>query len=441
MKNYVCFVNDNSGSMGGLAKAAAADFNSNIEAVKNAATQEMLDTVVSAVSIDGSNTRLTITVSNPHVLKPITDWHAGGGTPLWTGMAKLIAMLKNLPDINNSDVSVLVMITTDGEATDQNMHANLRSLMAPLLATGRWTFVARVPRGIRNHLKLDLLALGIPEGNIQQWDTTAAGMAASTAVSTQAVGNYFRSRTAGLKSSSSFYADASKVDITALEDISKKVSLYVVPADNNGIEIRPFILSKRMEYLKGSAFYQLTKTEAKVGYDKQILVRDRASGKVFHGKEARQMIGLPTDRNARLHPGDHKNFDLFIQSFSVNRKLVAGTGVLYWAEIGVPFTEADLAYLKPKEAAPVGNANPVVQLPAVPVSTTPTKSPIPVTPRAPQFYFFETREDARMFCAGADIRQSDILRNPTGPKGKRWSIPANLVKAGVLPPAQAAVAA
>jgi hypothetical protein len=145
---------------------------------------------------------------------------------------------------------------------------------------------------------------------------------------------------------------------------------------------------------------------------------------MFAGAEARKMIGLPTDRNARLHPGDHKNFDLFIQSFSVNRKLVAGTGLLYWAEIGVPFTAADLAYLQPKAAAaPAAPA--VVQLPAVPVSTAPTKSPIPVTPR---FEFFETREEARIFCAANDIRQSDILRNPTGPKGKRWSVPTALVK-------------
>ena len=50
-KNYVGFLNDHSGSMQGIAHAAAKDYNANIEAIKNAATTEMLDTVVSVVGI------------------------------------------------------------------------------------------------------------------------------------------------------------------------------------------------------------------------------------------------------------------------------------------------------------------------------------------------------------------------------------------------------
>jgi hypothetical protein len=158
-----------------------------------------------------------------------------------------------------------------------------------------------------------------------------------------------------------------------------------------------------------------------VSHLKQVLVRDQATGKIFAGKEARSMIGLPSDRNARLHPGDHKAYDIFIQSESVNRKLVAGSGVVYWKEVGVPFTEADLAYLKPKTPATPAP----VQLLQVPVSTTPTKSPIPVTP---QFSYFETRDDARQFCAAAGIVQSEILKNPTAAKGRKWSVPTRLIK-------------
>lgn len=421
MKNYISFVNDHSGSMECLARAAAADFNANVGAIKDAATREMLDTVVS-VSEVGHMGGLSVTVSNPHVLRPVTHWRAVGGTPLWNGILNLINMLATLPDINKDSVSSLVLITTDGEATDGiQAHGVLAKVMAPLIASGRWTFVARVPANINGSCKQQLLELGIMPGNIQTWETTAAGMAASTAQTTQAMSNYFTTRSSGAKATSAFYADASKVDITALEDISKKVSLYVVPSTDNGVEIRPFILRHRMDYLKGSAFYQLTKTEARVSHTKMILVRDRASGKIFAGKQARTMIGLPQDKNARLHPGDHKNFDLFIQSESVNRKLVADTGVVYWKEIGVPFTEADLAYLQPK---PIVAANaPVmpVQLPAVPVSSTPTKSPIPVQPR---YEYFFTREDARRHCAAFGIVQSDIINNGRqAANDKRWAVP------------------
>uniref|UniRef100_A0A183CQG1 VWFA domain-containing protein n=1 Tax=Globodera pallida TaxID=36090 RepID=A0A183CQG1_GLOPA len=50
-KNYIGFVNDHSGSMSSLASAAARDYNTNITAIKDAATREMLDTVVSVIGI------------------------------------------------------------------------------------------------------------------------------------------------------------------------------------------------------------------------------------------------------------------------------------------------------------------------------------------------------------------------------------------------------
>lgn len=422
MKNYIGFVNDHSGSMSKHARAAITDYNTNINAVKEAASREMLDTVVSVVGVGigggGYGTERQVTISNPHVLKPITSWSTLGGTPLFDGIADMINLLKALPDANKSDVSFLVMVTTDGEEAHSKLYneTKLAALIKEVSATGRWTFVLRVPVNAR----MDMIEhLGIPLDNIQKWDTTsAAGITASTVQTTTAMDSYFTARSAGAKSTSAFYTDASKVNLAALEDISKKVSLYVVPADCNGIEIRPFILTHRMEYLKGAAFYQLTKTEAKVSHTKQVLVRDRVTGKIFSGAQARGMIGLPTDRNARLHPGDHKNFDLFIQSESVNRKLVAGSGVVYWKEIGVPFTDADLAYLQPKPVVPVVQ---VPQLVAVPTSNRPTKSPIPVTPK---YQYFETREEARIFCNNEGIVQKEIQKNLAAiRKEHRWMVP------------------
>lgn len=420
MKNYIGFVNDHSGSMRKLAIAATQDYNANITAVKEAASREMLDTVVSVVGVgignQGYGTTRQVQVSNPHVLKPISSWSTDGGTPLYDGIGDMIELLSGLPDANDPNVSFLVMVTTDGEEAHSSKfnEAKLRALIANCNATGRWTLVFRVPKGaVLNRIS----SLGVPLDNIQEWETTAEGLTQSTIKNAQAMGSYFAARSAGAKSTSAFYADANKVNVAALEDVTKKVSLYVVPVSDNGIEIRPFILRHRMDYLKGAAFYQLTKTESKVSYTKQILVRDRATGKIFAGKDARSMIGLPNDRNARLHPGDHKNFDIFIQSESVNRKLVGGTGVVYWKEIGVPFTDADLAYLQPKPVVPA--TPPVVQLPAVPVKTSPTKSPIPVTPRV---HYFETRDEARLYCASVGKVQSDIQQNKQAPKGRRWFV-------------------
>lgn len=383
MKNYIGFVNDHSGSMATLAKAAIKDYNTTIGAVKDAATREMLDTVVSVVAIGiqdknskygASQVTRQVVISNPHVLKPVTEWPTPGGTPLYDGIGNMIELFESLPDYNNPEVSFLVMATTDGEEAHSRIYTAiaLAAKIKALQATGRWTFVFRVPRGAASTLR----PLGIPAGNIQEWGTTEQGMADSTKATTAAVDSYFSLRSSGAKSSSVFYADASAVNAAALKttlvDVSKDIKLYVVPQADSGIEIKPFIeRSTGKELLKGAAFYQLTKTEARVQDTKLIVIRDRTNGKMYSGSEARTLIGLPTVGNARLHPGNHGNYDLFIQSTSINRKLVGGTGVLYWEKIGTQFKPEDLAYLQPK----------VVQLPSVAPTNKPTPSPLKPTPK------------------------------------------------------------
>ncbi len=420
-KNYIGFINDHSGSMTSLKTAALKDYNSNMEAIKKAATREVQDTVVSVTGIGLNNRSLNnpyapqvkrlITISNPHVLQPMETWEAIGGTPLYDGIGDMIEMFKALPDATNPNVSFLLLITTDGEEKHSRKYnaSSLKQAIKELQNTNRWSFVFRVPKDADLQ---DVKVLGIPVNNIQQWETTDTGMKVSSVATAQAVDNYFTARSKGISSTTTFYADASKVNIAALEDISSKISLYVVPTEQNGIEIREFILKHRMEYLKGSAFYQLTKTESRVSHTKLILVREQATGKIYSGKDARSMIGLPNDRNARLHPGDHKNYDIFIQSESVNRKLVGSTGVIYWKEIGTQFTEADLAYLKPKATVTTPE---VVQLPKVPVTNKPTKSPIPVTSKV---MYFSSRKAAREYAKlkGKSVKDLGVNSNP------RWSV-------------------
>ena len=431
MKNYIGFVNDHSGSMASLAMAAVKDYNTMISSVRDAASREMLDTIVSTVGIGFFDhpVKRQVVNSNPHVLKEVTHWRAENMTPLYDGVMDMIQLFESLPDAKEQSVSFLVSVTTDGGENGSSVSVStLRKKIEALQASGRWTFVFRVPRGHRKHVS----NLGVPSDNIQEWDTTTKGMEESSIVTQAAMNNYFTARASGATSSTTFYANATQVDTSKLTDISKKVSLYVVPAEDMGIEIRDFILRHRMEYLKGAAFYQLTKTEARVGYKKMILVRDRSTGQIFAGADARKMIGMPSDKNARLHPGDHGNFDIFIQSESVNRKLVGGTGVVYWAEIGVPFTEADLAYLKPKDPAAAKPAGPV-ELPKVTPTNKPTKSPIPkqskvVVPsvNGGAVKFFQSRTEARYFARSEGLSQRDLKDYPNAvvvnPEGLRWFV-------------------
>jgi hypothetical protein len=427
MKNYIGFVNDHSGSMTNLSQAAIKDYNVTIGAVKDAASREMLDTIVSVIGIGlggaGYGVKRQVVISNPHVLKPLSSWPTPGGTPLYDGVGDMIELFKSLPDYTDPDVSFLVMTTTDGQEAHSRKYSleRLRKEIAELQNTGRWTFVFRVPEGSARTVR----PLGVPAANIQEWGTTAKGMEESTKATTQAMDSYFTQRSSGVRGSSVFYANASQVNAatlkTALVDVSKDIKLFVVPVSESGVEVKPFI--ERVtgkELLKGAAFYQLTKTEARVQDTKLIVIRDRATGKMYSGADARSLIGLPTVGNARLHPGDHGNYDLFIQSTSINRKLVGGTGVLYWEKIGSVFKPEDLAYLQPK----------VVQLPAVPVSTKPTKSPIAPTPKpvaAPVDYlngriveYFDSRSQAR--ASGKPVQDAMNLGFTRAEVKTRWFV-------------------
>lgn len=427
MKNYVGFVNDHSGSMGNIARTAVKDYNDNITAVRNAANAEMMDTVVSVVGFGIGRTGVTrqVTVSNPHVLKPIKEWSAQGMTPMYDAIGDMVEMLSNLPDSKNPDVSFLVQVTTDGDENDSKKHnrSSITQLIQEKMRDGRWTFVGRVPNGASNYLT----DIGFPFGNVLPFETTSKGLEAASVATQSAISNFYVTRSTGAKSSTVFYADAATVDTQSLVDITSKVSLYVVPTNDSGIQIRDFILRHRMEYLKGAAFYQLTKTEARVSHTKLILVRDRTTGKIYGGKEARQMIGLPTNGNARLHPGDHKNYDLFIQSESVNRKLVGDTGVVYWKEQGVTFTQEELDRFNGVAKAPVAPA--VVTLPKVAPTNKPTKSPIPVTPKAAvasvdgkPVKFFAKRDEARAAGSVKDIRNFSLSYVVGNTLTQRWFV-------------------
>ena len=405
MKNYIGFVNDHSGSMEYLTTAAMNDFNSNIEQIKNSATEYMLDTIVSVVSFGakgGADIEKEIVISNPHVLKPKIDWKARGGTPLYDAIAELIYLFKSLPDANEPDVSFLLIITTDGQDEHSETYTthSLQQLINSL--DDRWTIVCRVPKYYPQAME----NIGVPVGNIQVWNTTNTGLKESSDKTKQAINAYYTQRSEGKRSSNTFYTNVSNIDITKLEDITSKVSLYVVkdihvPSDGR-LQLQDFILKHRMNYLKGSAFYQLTKTEARLGHKKIILIRDRNTGKIYEGKLVREMLGLPTNSNARLHPGEHGNFDIFIQSESTNRLLVPNTGVIYWQDIGTQFTKAELdLYLGKTKSTKLD----VVELPSVHGNTKPTPSPIPKANKRPMS--FATRKLAREFAKANNMKVYD----------------------------------
>lgn len=334
MKNYIGISRDHSGSMNGIATPAMIDYNSKIQVIKEATLANGQDTIVSVVEADGT-VRRVVSNSNVTALQPITTYRCGGMTPLYDSVGDLIEQFEATPDAKDPNVSFLVMAITDGHenASRKWTARRLADKIRDLTMTDRWTFVFRVPRGYGHDLVHNL---GLPEGNILEWDQTTRGVEAAAKRDAEAFTAYFGDRSTGMTSTKKFYSDLSKVSskdvASVMTDISQEVMIFPVSANDNQALIRPFIEARIAGKMKrGASFYQLTKTEPVVQANKKILIRDKKTQSIYVGDAARQMLGLPTYGNIRLAPGNHGDFDIFIQSTSVNRKLAAGTNLIYWA--------------------------------------------------------------------------------------------------------------
>jgi len=129
------------------------------------------------------------------------------------------------------------------------------------------------------------------------------------------------------------YGKARKVDFGFGEEES--VNLQAVhPARfqvlhiDKDVDIAGFVRSTGARFHKGSGFYQFTKSET-IQEKKQVVLRDKVTGDMFTGPEARNMIGLPFGMRGTIRPVKLDKYDIFVQSTSANRKLKGGTLFLY----------------------------------------------------------------------------------------------------------------
>lgn len=345
-KTYLLVIRDHSWSMNSIVKAAAKDFNNTISAVQKASAANNINTVASVIICDSTPQRdYTTTMVPIEQVKPLTRYEANGNTPLFGSVLLAIEDLKKVPDYDDPETTFIVMATTDGQATDPGLADKVSKLIKELQGTDRWTFVFRVPKGYASAL----IRMGIQEGNVLEWDQTERGVQASTTANEQAFSDFYSNRASGIKSTKTFYTslkDVTVEDVKAvLKDISSEVQLFPVAVSDEGKQIRDYVETRLggQPMAKGAAFYALVKKEDKIQPTKLIAIRDKNSNAIYCGDAARDMLGLPRYENARVAPEVSKDFDVFIQSTSVNRKVTGGTQLLYWPNVGVAFKEGKSA--------------------------------------------------------------------------------------------------
>lgn len=335
MKHYVGIIRDHSLSMRSLTTAAKKDYNDSLrvlrEAQKNSNIETIIYTLKCGVGPHRDLNEFEVLNSNVDRVQELAYYEAvGGSTPLFDAVKLMIDKLKQVPDYTDPKVAITLEVTTDGQNNSGVVRGyELSHLIKTLQATDRWTFTFRVPRGYAS----SLASMGIPHDNILEWDQTERGVEIASTQRAEAFTQHYDRLSKGTTSTRSFYADTShltKKDVSSsLVDISGEVDIWT--NSGNEMQIRDFIETKtKQPFVKGKAFYELKKRERTVQDYKIIVIRDRQSRRIYGGQQARNLLSLPTIGNISLAPGNHKGFDIFVQSTSVNRKINNGDRVLVW---------------------------------------------------------------------------------------------------------------
>ena len=246
--------------------------------------------------------------------------------------ALIDATLKSLDDLDKTatlygDHAFLTYVLTDGEENRSRsrptaLKDRLRSLPS------NWTVAGLVPD---DYARRTAIGYGFQPDNVAVWNASSAqGVIEVGKTIRDATENFMQARSkggfVGTRSLFSTGLDAvNSTTIHALAPLSK--SQYdIFPVDADG-PIKEFVWSRGVPYEVGKGFYQLSKTE-KIQANKQIVIREKATGKVYSGQEARNLLGLPHGQAVSVKPSTNPEYDVFVQSTSVNRKLIANTDVL-----------------------------------------------------------------------------------------------------------------
>ncbi len=329
----VFFVLDRSGSMRGFENAVLKNLQQQVDALKLASTPDN----VFNMAVINFDDRVDTTLSLRSVLSvnSINSLYSRprGGTAMNDAISTAISQCYHVNQNNTIHAFLISVITDGGENASALKSHMLHSTVSSLRASDKYTFTVAGPSGIKSYAAL----IGIPEGNVTTWDQTQAGIADLGVRSTTALGRYTASRGTGQTTTNSFYAApvTANADKFAgqiadkLDDVTKLVKVERV-TDSDPVAISKFCEKKFGSFPKGHIYYQLNESEKVQDY-KRVVIQDTATGNFYAGlKSAMKLLGVPNFHGTvKIKPGTLGEFKVYIQSTSHNRKLTAGTAVVY----------------------------------------------------------------------------------------------------------------
>lgn len=263
-------------------------------------------------------------------LPSIKTLYSIGGTT-----ALIDATIQSQADLSQTaqmygDHAFLTYVLTDGQenASKRYTPTDLKILLDN--QAENWTVGVFVPNasGV-----FEAKRFGFPAGNIATWDTTSnMGIEEVGKVIRQSTDAYMAARATGVRGTRTLFstgADAvNKTSVAAAKLTPLATGSYFLVPVPKDTPIKEFVESAQGvgTFQVGKTFYPLMKPET-IQANKKLAVVEKATAKVFMGDGVRQMIGLP-DMEVRVRPNHNPDYTIYVQSTSVNRKLIAGTKVL-----------------------------------------------------------------------------------------------------------------
>lgn len=255
-----------------------------------------------------------------------TLYQAYGNTALIDATILSLEDLALTPE-KYGDHSFLTFVLTDGEENRSRNKATELKRRLDLLPE-HWTMAVLVPNASGVH---EAKKFGFPANNIAVWDaTTQRGLEEAVERIQAVTDTYMVLRTQGVRGTRSLFStgadavNAATVKAAKLTPM-KSGTYFLVPVPKDAV-IKEFVEATGNPYKIGRTYYKLMKPETIQG-NKALAVVERKTAKVYTGDNVRDMVGL-SDLTVRVRPDHNPDFDIYVQSTSVNRKLIAGTQVL-----------------------------------------------------------------------------------------------------------------
>lgn len=321
--NHISLVVDRSGSMSGHTKTVVQVFDKELAYLKQRSIDLYQETRIS-IYLFGDKIELLAFDMDVMRFESLAGYYKiEGKTRLIDAVTQSIEDQKRLPEIHG-DHAFLQYVITDGQE-NASQRANILGINK--LLTGlpnNWTVACLVPNP---QGKFEAQKFGFNADSIAVWDTTSSvGFENVGKQFSRVMDTYMTARSQGIRGTTGLFTlDTANLNVNQLNEVNTKE--YDIFRVDREIQIKPLVESwTQAPYRLGSTYYQPVKT-VKIQDHKSILVQDAKNGRVYEGRNLRQLLGLPS-QTAEVNPGSHSDWRIFVQSTSINRKLFPGTFVL-----------------------------------------------------------------------------------------------------------------